>query len=188
MNTDKINFYRSESRRIYNYLITKFCSRFKWINKNAIEESNSNLGLATVLMDDYITPQVISAIKEGKLTQKDLIDFFDLLEELLMENDNHLKDVLCTTIIEALSSEESLNLDVIFPYCGSETRNAIFNSLQFFYNKKNRIAELKMKFPWTVIIKLKVFLGLDRLNKVIYPGNEEDWEKVVLSDDNSIDI
>lgn len=147
MDLEKINYYRSESRRIYNYLLTEFCSRFEWIKKYPRDESSSDYGLATVLMDHYITPQTINAIKSGMLTQNDFLDFFWLLEELLTGSDILLKDIICTTLIEKLSSEEDFQIDLFFPYCGSATRTAIYNSLLRFYKKQDRVKMLKSKYP-----------------------------------------
>ena len=135
-----------ESRRIYNYLLSEFSNRFVWLRLNEHDIDPICDGLPTVLMDSYVNEQFIDEYRKNPGDSEKWNAFFDFLEEMLQSGDKTLEDTIDTTILELLAAEADIDLESILPYCGSKTRESIYNSVRVYYGKPERADYLEHKY------------------------------------------
>lgn len=148
MSTDSEEFDKHliESRRIYNYLVSEFCNRFVWLRLKEQDIDPICDGLSTVLMDSYVNEQFVDEYKKNPEDSKKWNAFFDFIEEMIQSGDTTLEDTIDTTILELLAAEVDIDLESILPYCGSKTRESIYNSVRVYYGKPERADYLEHKY------------------------------------------
>ncbi|MBR4495308.1 MAG: hypothetical protein IKP14_11435, partial [Clostridiales bacterium] len=130
---DEFNQRLTDGRRVYDYLLHEFRDRFLWLHLSDQDIDPVCDGLSTVLMDRYINEQFVDEYKRNPADAQKWGTFFDFIEELLQSDDGTLTDTIDTTILEMLASEAYVDLESVLPYCGSKTRESIYNSIRVFY-------------------------------------------------------
>jgi len=136
----------TDSRRVYDYLLQEFRSRFEWLRLSDQDIDPVYDGLATVLMDSCINTQFVEEYKKNPGAAEEWKVFFGFIEEMLQSEDSTLTETIETTILEMLASEAYVDLESVLPYCGSKTREAIYNSIRVFYGKPERADCLARKY------------------------------------------
>ena len=147
MSGEKFNSVIGQSQRVYDLLLKEFRSRFDWFKLSDDDIDPDVVGLGTVLMDHYINDLVINRLSEASGSSDAIKQFFGFIEELELSEDNALIDAIDTTLLEVLACEERIKLETLLPYCGTNTRRAIYDSVRSFYGKSERARELELKFP-----------------------------------------
>ncbi|MBP5654834.1 MAG: hypothetical protein J6X33_04915 [Clostridiales bacterium] len=135
-----------ESRRVYEYLLHEFGNRFDWLNLCEYDIDPCDVGLSTVLMDDYINYRFIDKFNREPELQDEWKKFFDFIEEMLCLEDKSLTEVIDTTILEVLASEGSVDLEKVLGYCGNKTRRSILGSVRNYYGRPDRADELLKRY------------------------------------------
>ena len=136
----------NESRRVYDYLLQEFRSRFDWLDLDDEDIDPNIVGLSTVLMDDYINHQFIEKFNKAPDLKDEWTRFFGFVEELLQSQDPKITETIDTTLLEVLASEAYIPLESVLPYCGCNTRRSIYRSIVTFYGKPQRAEELSGKY------------------------------------------
>ena len=146
MDSDLFELNLLESAKIYDYLLNEFRSRSDWLRLNDEEIDDDIKGLSTVLMDDVINHQFIEKYNKEPDLHNEWKRFFDFIEELQLSGNSMLIEDIDTTLLEVLASETYVDLESILPYCGVNTRRAIYKSISDFYGRPERAEELKSRF------------------------------------------
>ena len=143
---DEFNQRLTDGRRVYDYLLHEFRDRFLWLHLSDQDIDPVCEGLSTVLMDRYINEQFVDEYKRNPADAQKWGTFFDFIEELLQSDDGTLTDTIDTTLLEMLASEAYVDLESVLPYCGSKTRESIYNSIRVFYGNPERADFLARKW------------------------------------------
>ena len=135
-----------DGRRVYDYLLREFRDRFLWLHLSDQDIDPVCEGLSTVLMDRYINEQFVDEYNRNPADAQKWGAFFDFIGELLQSEDGTLTDTIDTTLLEMLASEAYVDLESVLPYCGSKTRESIYNSIRVFYCSPERADFLARKW------------------------------------------
>ena len=134
------------SKKIYDYLLGEFRSRFNWLKLSDSDIDPRIDGLPTILMDSCINDQFVEEFNKDPLDSKKWSDFFDFIEELLRSGDQVVIDTIETTILEIIASEAYVDVEAVLPYCGKMSRECIYQSIRVFYGKPDRADHLERIF------------------------------------------
>ena len=143
---EELDGHLTDSRRVYDNLLQEFRSRFVWLRLSDQDIDPTCAGLSTVLMDRYINEHFVAEYKKNPDAAEEWRAFFGFIEEMLRSGDSTLIDVVDTTILEMLASEAYVDLESALPYCGSKTRELIYNSIRVYYGRPERADALARKF------------------------------------------
>ena len=143
---DEVNQRLTDGRRVYDYLLHEFRDRFLWLHLSDQDIDPVCEDLSTVLMDRYINEQFVDEFNRNPADAQKWGTFFDFIEELLQSDDGTLTDTIDTTLLEMLASEAYVDLESVLPYCGSKTRESIYNSIRVFYGSPERADFLARKW------------------------------------------
>ena len=135
-----------ESSRVYNTLLRDFETSFKWIDLTKAKTDTHCEGLPTILMDFYISDQVIKKIPSNGERQEEIDRFFSYIEELLNSSDFFMIDCINTTLLEKIASEETIKLEYVLPHCKKKTIEMILELKRSIFGSEQRANELSMKF------------------------------------------
>ena len=95
---------RTESERVFFQIIEDLEENFKWIDLSEVKDNSLCAGLPIVLLDVYISNQILQMISESYNHETELQSFFSYVENVLCGSDSLMIECFQTTLIEKIAS------------------------------------------------------------------------------------
>ena len=131
MNTENEDRNRAESARVYARIIADMEAKFPWIDLAEAREDRLCEGLPTVLLDLYISEQVLERVAEDG-EAGELREFFNYVESVLQGADALMIECFETTLLEKLVAERRNKVASVLPMCREKTKKRIGDSMERF--------------------------------------------------------
>ena len=131
MNTENEDRNRAESARVYARIIADMEAKFPWIDLAEAREDRLCEGLPTVLLDLYISEQVLERVAEDG-EAGELREFFNYVESVLQGADALMIECFETTFLEKLVAERRNKVASVLPMCGEKTKKRIGDAMERF--------------------------------------------------------
>lgn len=136
---------KNDSERVFFQIIKDMEEKFKWIDLSEVKGNSMCYGLPTVLLDSYVSDQIMKRLLDTGNYAVELRSFFSYVEGLLGGTDSLMKECFQTTLIERIASEQKSILESVLPLCEKLTKQSIINTIASFYGNAKLAEELSKK-------------------------------------------